>query len=197
VKRARPELELLRRAIADKRQAPRGARATSEPTAYDPRVRWDDFAAAAPDLALLGRERFERYELCMVGTLRRDGSPRISPCELDFAAGELFLGMMWRSPKALDLLRNSRCVLHSCTHDRAGTQGDFKLYGHARDVREPQSRDAYRAAIRARIEWDPPEPFHVFAIDVTSAGYVVFGEERLGMAWDPERGLRRWKQREQ
>lgn len=160
-------------------------------------MRWDDFAAAAPELAQLGRERFERYQLCMVGTLRRDGAPRISPCELDFADGQLFLGMMWRSPKARDLLRDPRCVLHSCTYDRAGTQGDFKLSGRARDVHDAHERGAYRAAIRARLEWDPPEPFHVFAIDVTSAGYVVFGEERFGMAWDLERGLRGWEQREE
>ena len=164
---------------------------------YDPRMRWNDFAAAAPELAQLGRERFDRHELCLVGTLRRDGSPRISPCELDFAAGELFLGMMWRSPKALDLLRDARCVLHSCTYDRRGTQGDFKLYGRARDVRDAESREAFRGAIKARIDWDPPDPFHLFALEVTSAGYVVFGDERFGMAWDPDRGLRRWQQREE
>ena len=57
-----------------------------------------------------------------------DGTPRISPCELDFAAGHLILGMMWQSRKALDLLRDPRCVLHTCTTDRMGTEGDAKIY---------------------------------------------------------------------
>jgi Pyridoxamine 5'-phosphate oxidase len=160
------------------------------------RRRWDDFAAEAPELAGIGRELFDRHELCMVGTLRRDRSPRISPCELDFAEGELFLGMMWQSPKARDLLRDPRCVLHSCTQDRSGTEGDFKLYGRASDIQAPHLRDAYRAAIKARIDWEPAGSFHLFAIDVTSSGYVVFGEHGFAMAWDPQRGLRRWEQRE-
>ena len=90
----------------------------------------------------------------MLGTLRPTGWPRISPCELDLVDGELLLGMMWQSPKARDLLRDDRCVLHSCTSDRAGSEGDFKLYGRARDVEDPATRDAYRKAVKARIDWD-------------------------------------------
>ncbi len=157
-------------------------------------MRWEEFGVAASELARLGRERFDRYQLCMMGTLRRDGSPRISPCEMDFASGELLLGMMWQSPKALDLLRDLRCVLHSCTTDKDGTEGDFKLYGRARDVLEPELRAAYLAALHARTKFTPSEPFHIFAIDITSAGYTVFGDERAWMTWDPARGLRRGRQ---
>jgi hypothetical protein len=156
-------------------------------------VNWEEFVAACPELAALGEERLRRQELCLVGTLRRNGWPRISPVEPDFAAGRLFLGMMWRSPKALDLLRDPRCVVHSATSSRMGDEGDFKLYGTAVDVHDPELREAYRAAIKARIDWAPDEPnYHLFAIDVESAGFVVFGEERYGLAWDPARGLRRW-----
>jgi hypothetical protein len=156
-------------------------------------MRWEEFAAACPELARLGEERLRKRELCLVGTLRRNGWPRISPVEPDFAAGELMLGMMWRSPKALDLLRDPRLVVHSVVSSRMGTDGDFKLYGRAVDVRNAELREAYRAAIKARIDWAPDEPhYHLFAVDVESAGFVVFGEERYGLAWDPQRGLRRW-----
>jgi hypothetical protein len=156
-------------------------------------VRWGEFAAACPELASLGEERLRARELCLVGTLRRNGYPRISPVEPEFVDGELMLGMMWRSPKALDLLRDPRCVIHSVVSDRLGTEGDFKLYGQALDVRDPERRARYRAAIKARIDWEPLEPnFHCFAIDVESAGFVIFGEERYGLAWDPVGGLRRW-----
>jgi len=156
-------------------------------------VRWDEFVQACPELAGLGEERLRRQELCMLGTLRKNGFPRISPCEPEFAAGHLLLGMMWQSPKARDLLRDPRCVVHSCTTNRMGSEGDFKLYGHAEDVQDGELRAAYRAAIKARIDWEPEEPsYHLFAIDVDSAGFLVFGEERYGLAWDLERGLRRW-----
>ncbi len=157
---------------------------------------WSDFESVAPDLARLGRELFDRHQLCMLGTLRHDGSPRISPCEMDYAAGELLMGMMWRSPKAIDLLRDPRCVLHSCTTDKAGTEGDFKLYGHATDVTESALLDAYVTAIKERTDWTPPQPVHVFAIRITSAGYVVFGDQREWMTWDPDRGVRKGQQRE-
>ncbi len=154
---------------------------------------WGEFAAACPELAALGEERFRARELCMLGTLRRNGWPRISPNELDFVAGQLMLGMIWQSRKALDLLRDPRCVLHSCTTDRQGSEGDFKLYGRAIDVRDPALREGYRDAIRARIDWAPEEPhYHVFAIDVVAAGFVTF-VERYGLAWNPEDGLRRWE----
>ena len=156
---------------------------------------WAEFAQASPELAKLGWERFSSRELCMLGTLRANGWPRISPCELDLVAGELMLGMMWRSPKALDLLRDDRCVLHSCTSDRNGAEGDFKLYARARPVEDQPRVDAYRAAIRARIDWEPTGSFHLFAMDVDSAGFLSFGEERYGLAWDPGRGTRRWVQR--
>jgi Pyridoxamine 5'-phosphate oxidase len=126
-----------------------------------PQMNWVSFASASPELAELGRERFERQRLCMVGTIRRNGWPRVSPCELDLVGDQLLLGMMWQSPKARDLLRDSRCVLHSCTSDRHGTEGDFKLYGRAQDVRDSTRRDAYRAAIKARIDWEPDDPFHL------------------------------------
>jgi hypothetical protein len=156
-------------------------------------VRWDEFAAACPELADLGAERLRARELCLVGTLRRNGFPRISPCEPEFVDGELMLGMMWRSPKAVDLLRDPRCVVHSVVTDRMGTEGDFKLYARAADVQEPDRRAAYRAAIKARIDWEPDEPgFHLFALDVESAGFVIFGGDRYGLAWDPLGGLRRW-----
>jgi hypothetical protein len=156
-------------------------------------VRWENFVAECPELAALGEARLKERDLCFVGTLRKNGWPRISPCEPELTAGHLLLGMMWRSPKALDLLRDPRCAVHSCTTDREGTEGDFKLYGTAADIREPELREAYREAIYARIGWAPDEPnFHLFAVDIDSAGFVIFGTERYGLAWDPQGGLRRW-----
>ena len=156
-------------------------------------MRWDEFAERCPELAKLGEERLRGRELCLVGTLRRTGYPRISPVEPEFVDGELMLGMMWRSPKARDLLRDPRCVVHSVVSDREGTEGDFKLYGRAVDVQEPDRRTRYREAVKARLDWAPDEPnYHLFAIDVESAGFVIFGGERYGLAWDPRSGLRRW-----
>src|ERR1051325_2550114 len=146
-------------------------------------MRWDEFAAAAPELAQLGEARLRARELCLVGTLRKNGYPRISPVEPEFVDGELMLGMMWRSPKALDLLRDPRLVVHSVVSSRMGNEGDFKLYRRAVRVEEAGRRAAYRAAIKARIDWEPAEPsYHLFAVDVVSAGFVTFAAPRHGLA---------------
>ena len=98
---------------------------------------------------------------------------------------------MWRSMKALDLLRDPRVVVHSITTNRMGTEGDVKLYGRVVDEQEPEVREAFRYAIKARIDWAPDEPsYHCFSVDVASAGYIRFGEDRVALAWDAERGLR-------
>jgi general stress protein 26 len=155
-------------------------------------VRWDAFERACPEIATLARQRFVDDELVMVGTIRGDGSPRISPNETDFAAGRLFLSMMWRSRKAADLLRDPRIVVHSVTANRQGTDGDVKLYGRVVDERHEEVRQAFREAIRARIHWAPEEPnYHCFSVDVSSAGYMRFGDDAVALAWDPQRGLRR------
>src|SRR3954452_4426898 len=97
---------------------------------------WEEFARAEPELARFGEQRFAKTGLCLLGTLRANGFPRISPVEPLIRDGLLYLGMMWRSRKAVDLLRDPRCVVHNTVADKSGTEGDFKLYGLARDVHD-------------------------------------------------------------
>jgi hypothetical protein len=154
-------------------------------------MRWDEFERACPEIGHLARERFTRDQLVMVGTIRADGSPRISPNECDFAVDRLFVSMMWRSRKALDLVRDPRVTVHSVTINRDGTDGDVKLSGRVVDERDPAVRAAFREAIHTRIGWAPDEPsYHCFSIDVERAAFIRFGDH-VAMAWDAARGLRR------
>ncbi|HKZ76405.1 MAG TPA: pyridoxamine 5'-phosphate oxidase family protein [Actinomycetota bacterium] len=153
-------------------------------------MNWEEFSSAVPELAELAETRLRKDELCLLGTLRMDGSPRISPCEIDFAAGRLFLGMMWRSKKALDLLRDPRIVVHSVPSDKTNPGGDVKLYGRAIEELERDVRRAFQDAIRARIDWEPREPnYHVFSLDVESASSVRFADDPTILVWDGVRGL--------
>ena len=149
---------------------------------------WDAFAAAAPDLAAAGRGRIEATELVLVGTIKADGSPRISPVEPDFVDGDLMFGMMWQSHKAKDLVRDPRCVVHSPVSDRHGSEGEFKLIGVAREVSEPRRRELYKDTIERRIEWRPEEPFHLFALDIERAWWIVYRDDsRTVHRWpDPD-----------
>jgi len=118
--------------------------------------------------------------------------PRITPVEPDFVDGELMLGMMWRSKKALDLQRDPRIAVHSVPSDRMNPGGDVKLYGRVVDEPDPDVRAAFRETILARIDWAPDEPeYHLFSLDVEEAAYTVFGEGSHALAWTPASGLRR------
>ena len=139
---------------------------------------WRQFESQAPELAALGEAQLGRTGLALVGTLRRDGWPRISPVEPFIVDGQLYLGMMWRSVKALDLLRDSRCVVHSTVSDREGTEGEFKVYGRAVEVTSLDERRRFADAVYAAIGFRPEEPeFHCFSIAIES---VVFSQLRDG-----------------
>ena len=116
------------------------------------------------------------HGVILLGSLRRDGSPRISPVEPVLVDGELELGMIWQSKKALDLLRDPRCQVHTVITDRNGTEGEFKLWGRARDLGLAE-RERYCVALHAKIGWRPKEPFH--ASRSTSRARPTAGSARV------------------
>jgi Pyridoxamine 5'-phosphate oxidase len=154
---------------------------------------WVEFTEQAPELAALGEARFRATGLAIVGTLRSDGRPRITPVEPRFVDGDLQLGMMWRSRKALDLIRDPRCAVHSTTSDKDGTEGDFKLYGTAEQVSDPARRERHCQVTEEETGWRPDdEEFHVFSIDIEEAAYARFGEgDPTIYSWRPGGDLRR------
>ena len=134
-------------------------------------------------------ERLQATGIVLLGTLRPDGWPRISPCEAHVVDGDLMLGMMWRSKKALDLLRDPRLTVATPQAEREPVHGDLKLYGSAVDVPEPERRRQYADTLEATINWRPPEPYHLFAFDVEHAGFISFGGGHRLLRWSPESGV--------
>src|SRR5262245_20572123 len=100
-----------------------------------PMASWSEVEAAAPELAARARTAFDAHRHKVLATLRRDGSPRLSGIEAGFVDGELLLGMMPGSRKALDLRRDPRLALHSASvdppDDPTTWPGDAKLAGRA------------------------------------------------------------------
>ena len=135
-------------------------------------VTWADFAAASPELAARGLARFDATGLSLIGTLRRDGSPRISAVEPFIFEGQLALGMMWRSMKALDLRRDRRCVVHSTVVDKDGTDGEFKVYGQAHEIDDRAIRDRYCADLRTATGWAPEgDEWHLWLVDISQVSW--------------------------
>jgi hypothetical protein len=145
-------------------------------------MNWAEFEQSAPDLAQQGRERFERTHVALLGTLRADGSPRISPIEPFLIANRLVIGVM-RSAKGNDLARDARCTLHSSITDINGSEGEFKVFGRAVPVLE---RDLAGADADAWWHGRPTASSALYSIDITGATFV---------SWDSRGGqmsVRNW-----
>ena len=145
---------------------------------------WAEVELAAPELAAFVRGRFEAHGLAILATIRADGSPRISPLETVFAIGELWLGMMPDSFKALDLQRDPRFALHAATIDKGVVDGDAKLSGRAVEVLDEPTIKRYRQAFAAESGYPPPPgPFHLFRADVTELSTVRVAGDHLDIDW--------------
>ena len=148
-------------------------------------MNWQEFALQDPELAALGQERLDRHGLVMIATLRKNGFPRISPVDPLFFNGQLYLGMMWQSQKALDLIRDPRCCIHNAVSDRMASEGEFKVYGRAMDITNPSERQNYIEAMAKKIEMQfGDEKFHCFVIDIQSAAAnTLVGQEFEHKVW--------------
>ncbi len=164
---------------------------------------WDEVAMSAPEFAGAVRALFDAHRHKTVATLRRDGSPRISGIEASFVQGDLWLGMMPDSRKALDLLRDPRMALHSATvdppDDPAAFAGDAKLSGRAEEVTDLARFRAFLDGTgQAGQEQFQPGSFHLFRVDVGEVVLTRVGDPPDHLVielWRDGHGLRRTKRR--
>jgi hypothetical protein len=109
-----------------------------------------------------------------VVTVRRDGTPRLSPVEPLVLDGDLWLSMMWQSRKALDLLRDDRLLVHSVVTTREGREGELKMRGQGVPVDDLVMRARYCDAVSA-LGWRPEEPtFHLFRVDIEDVTLIRY-----------------------
>jgi hypothetical protein len=142
---------------------------------------WAEIARAEPDFADRVRRLLTAQKHMTLATLRKDGSPRISGTELQIEDGDLWLGMMPRSLKALDLRRDPRLALHGPSVDppegaESGWLGDAKLAGLGVEVSEGEA----------------PKDGHRFRIDITEVVLTRVGDPADHLvieSWHTGRGL--------
>ncbi|MFF4251168.1 pyridoxamine 5'-phosphate oxidase family protein [Streptomyces sp. NPDC001663] len=143
---------------------------------------WDTFATAEPDLARTVEDRFCAFTHHVLATLRKDGSPRTTGLEVRFLDGELWLGMMPNSLKALDLNRDPRFALQANPGPGTGLGGgDVRISGRAIGVEDAGAKAAYMKEV------EPPEPFHLFRTELTEVvrTYVEDDKYLVVEVWKP------------
>jgi hypothetical protein len=156
-------------------------------------MNWASFKESAPEMAAVFERAMADTGICLLGTIRGDGWPRISPNEVYIVEGELMLGMMWQSTKARDLSRDPRITVATPQCDKDAKGGDLKLYGRAVDVNDAGLRKAHADVQEAAIDWRPTEPYHLYRLEIESAGFISFGEDHKLLRWTPKRGVENLK----
>ncbi|MFE0451361.1 pyridoxamine 5'-phosphate oxidase family protein [Streptomyces sp. NPDC058914] len=154
-------------------------------------VNWAAFADAEPDLAKTVEDRFGAFTHHVLATLRKDGSPRLSGLEVRFLDGELWLGMMPGSLKALDLLRDPRFSLQANLGEGTGMGGgDVRISGRAVEVGDGE---AVKSGYVKEVE--PPQPFHLFRTELTEVvrTYVEDDTYLVVQVWKPGEPVRTLK----
>lgn len=146
---------------------------------------------AQPRLARLGRQRLIEPGVLLVATARSDGSPRISAVEPLVLDGSLWLGMMWQSAKARDLLRDPRILVHSIVTGRDGAEGEFKIRGTVRADDDPATFGRYAGTVAEQLGWRPEHGrMHLFEVDLSTVTFIVYdtesGDQHVAM-WPPPR----------
>lgn len=143
-------------------------------------MRWSAIAAGAPALGAVVFDGLIRPGVLLAGTVRRDGSPRISGVEPLVMDGDLWLSMMRTSAKAGDLARDPRIVLHSIVTGPEPA-GEVKVRGTVRAEGDRDVRRRYAAAVAAGLGWRPvPGEFTLFAIDVEDVTYIGYDADTGG-----------------
>jgi hypothetical protein len=140
---------------------------------------WAEFEAANPEFASRVRALLASRKHLTMATLRRDGAPRISGTEIEFADGHLRIGSMPGAVKASDLRRDPRVAIHGPTDDppegdASAWKGEAKIAGHATEV-------------------DSGSGAHRFLIDIREAVITRLNErgDRLVVeSWTGARGYR-------
>lgn len=139
---------------------------------------WPALHEAAPEIVAVGEERLRRFRLAMLGTIRADGSPRISTVEPVFGSGELLLGLMRTSAKTRDLARDPRCSLHSIVDDPDTGDPELTLRGRFIEVDEATRRANPDAWWLSHEETSPL----VGTIELEAASLVRFNVEHGEMS---------------
>lgn len=148
-------------------------------------MRWQQLVDEQPRLAERARERLIDPGVVLVATIRRDGTPRVSPVEPFVLDGRLWLSMLWGSHKAADLVRDPRVLVHSVVTSRDGDDGEVKVRGRVRIEDDPVVQGAYAEAVALELGWSPVVGrFHLFEVlleEVASLRYGEHGDQHVAL----------------
>jgi nitroimidazol reductase NimA-like FMN-containing flavoprotein (pyridoxamine 5'-phosphate oxidase superfamily) len=146
-----------------------------------------DVENVEPDLANRVRAILSSTTNAVLGTIRRDGSPRLSGADPYFHDGQLRIWSMPRARKGQDLRRDPRVAVHSIPWDsrklRDGAadvgEADAKVSGTAELVSDAGAQSAFRAWLTSERGVEPPQDWDLFTIDIDALTVISVDNGQL------------------
>lgn len=145
-----------------------------------------DLNAAAPSIGAFLGDRIAKTGLCLLGTSRSDGWPRVSAIELSLIDDRLYVGSMPQAVKAQDLQRDPRCCVFTPIADKDDLAGEAKAFCRAREVTTAEEWQRVREGWRAKTGFDIGDPggAHIFELDIEAAAWQrVEGDDWRTTSW--------------
>ena len=161
-----------------------------------------DVEDVEPDLADRVRAILSSTTNAVLGTIRRDGSPRLSGADPYFSDGHLRIWSMPGARKGQDLRRDPRVAVHSIPWDsrrlRDGAAevgaADAKVSGTAVLVTDADERSAFRAWFESERGFQPPDDWDLFDVDIDELTVVSVDDGQLVIdRWSTHDGRQRMR----
>jgi len=139
-------------------------------------VTWADLEAAAPEIASTARRLIEAPGgKPMLASVRGDDPPRIHPVTVDIVDGRLYVFVIGRSPKRIDLETDGRYALH--THVDPAAPDELSVRGRASLVTDAATRERVGAGWAFEVD----ESYALFELSIAT---VLVGR-RSADEWPP------------
>lgn len=146
---------------------------------------WARFQGEAPELARSVLQRLQARHHHVLGTIRPDGSPRLSGTEVQFGTWGLAIGFMPETAKGRDLERDGRFALHSHPACEGLTDPDVKMWGTAYQIAGDALADYARVV-------HPPDQFVAYQLALSGVSRVQVhpdGDRLIITTWRPGSGV--------
>lgn len=155
---------------------------------------WTDFHDAEPELADRATAILSATVNAVLGSLRADGSPRLSGIDPFFLHDDLWIGSMPDARKGADLRRDPRCSLHSIPWESRRVKegvadpgpGDVKVSARAVLLHDLTEQADVMGWFKEERDLEPPGDADLFRFDIDAVTLIFVADDELVIdGWSP------------
>ncbi len=130
---------------------------------------WREFTEDKPNFLEFAKQKLT-LEVSYLGTVSKNGYPRVHPVTPIISDDNLFVFMEPTSPKGKDIINNGKYFLHSLVNHSDGSDGEFWIRGNAIKVDDKKLREE---AV-SHASYTPADRYILFQLFLEEAGGTTY-----------------------